>query len=135
MVAKTVLSCCVYNNCVLPSDVDSVLTVGSVEFNVVELSTVVEVLSAPVTVVELSTVVEVLSAPVTVVELSTVVEVLSAPVTVVELSTVVEVLSAPVTVPETIEFAVYTHGKKLGNTSCVTKVNLGLKFTFILKMF
>ena len=76
-----------------------------------------------------------LSVPVTVVELSTVVEVLSAPVTVVELSTVVEVLSAPVTVPVTSEFVIYTHGKKLENTSCVTKVNLGLKFSYILKMF
>ena len=81
----------------IPSDVDSVLTVGSVEFTFAEMSTVIEVLSVPVTVVELSTVVEVLSAP----------------VTVIELSTVVEVLSAPVTVPVTIEFVIYTHGKKV----------------------
>ena len=29
----------------------------------------------------------------------------------------------------------YTHGKKLGNTSCVTRVNFRLKVSYILKLF
>ena len=29
----------------------------------------------------------------------------------------------------------YTHGKKLGNTSCVTRVNFGLKFSYNLNMY
>ena len=29
----------------------------------------------------------------------------------------------------------YTHGKKLGNTSCVTRVNFGLLFSYNLNMY
>ena len=30
---------------------------------------------------------------------------------------------------------IYTHGKKLGNTSCVTRVNFGLLFSYNLNMY
>ena len=32
------------------------------------------------------------------------------------------------------EVLMYTHGKKLGNTSCFTRVNLGLNLSYILNM-
>ena len=36
---------------------------------------------------------------------------------------------------KTTNSGIYTHGKKLGNTSCVTRVNIGLTFSYILKLF
>ena len=30
---------------------------------------------------------------------------------------------------------IYTHGKKLGNTSCITRLNFGLTFPYILKVY
>ena len=36
---------------------------------------------------------------------------------------------------ENLVLQMYTHGKKLGNTSCVMRVHFRLKFSFILKSF
>ena len=38
-------------------------------------------------------------------------------------------------ISQTIACGYYTHGKKLGNTSCLTRVNFGLRFFYVLIKF